>query len=148
MRSTPALKRYSGVVYQFSTQLQLQRIEVTAQHFFVLDLRLIMSVSLWVCYIALQNITNLFTDFHSDCNESCDTYTIFKSGEIRDLWSLNQKCFGFLYESFHRNLKKKYEQISFGLEKLLPNLAVIITSQKKVSASRSNTYFIKVFSKN
>ncbi|XP_014094563.2 putative gustatory receptor 39b [Bactrocera oleae] len=45
MRSTPALKRYSGVVYQFSTQLQLQRIEVTAQHFFVLDLRLIMSIS-------------------------------------------------------------------------------------------------------
>lgn len=45
IRSTPALKHYCGVVHQFSTQLQLQRIEVTAQNFFVLDLRLIMSVS-------------------------------------------------------------------------------------------------------
>ncbi|XP_018794457.1 PREDICTED: putative gustatory receptor 39b [Bactrocera latifrons] len=45
VRSTPAMKRYSCVVYQFSTQLQLQRIEMTAQHFFVLDLHLIMSIS-------------------------------------------------------------------------------------------------------
>ncbi|XP_053949405.1 putative gustatory receptor 39b [Anastrepha ludens] len=42
--STQRTQRYCAVVHQLSTQLQLQRIEVTAKHFFVLDLRLIMSI--------------------------------------------------------------------------------------------------------
>ncbi|XP_017474682.1 PREDICTED: putative gustatory receptor 39b [Rhagoletis zephyria] len=45
-RFSKSLRSYRLLVHQFSTQLQLQRIEVTATNFFTLDLRLIMSIGI------------------------------------------------------------------------------------------------------
>ncbi|XP_054088205.1 putative gustatory receptor 39b [Zeugodacus cucurbitae] len=44
MSSASSLRSYRLVLYQLSTQLQLQRIEVTAQHFFVLEIRFLMTI--------------------------------------------------------------------------------------------------------
>ncbi|XP_017475002.1 PREDICTED: putative gustatory receptor 23a [Rhagoletis zephyria] len=50
--SSKSLRQYRLLVHQFSTQLQLQPIEVTAKHFFTLDLRLI-------TWLTLSTITYL-----------------------------------------------------------------------------------------
>ncbi|XP_054087007.1 putative gustatory receptor 39b [Zeugodacus cucurbitae] len=44
MRSKQSLALYRQIVQQISAQIQLQQIEVTAQHFFVLELRLLVTI--------------------------------------------------------------------------------------------------------
>ncbi|XP_028900967.2 uncharacterized protein LOC114804934 [Zeugodacus cucurbitae] len=50
MSSSQPKCSYRILLQQFSTQLELQSIEVTARNFFILDLRLLMSVSRDVCF--------------------------------------------------------------------------------------------------
>lgn len=50
MSSASSLGSYRLMLYQLSAQLQLQRIEVTAEHFFVLEIRFLMTVSLDVSF--------------------------------------------------------------------------------------------------